>query len=202
VLGAAVLVAALAAGILLRDSARSPPTPTPTPAQAAKPQRPARSVSSNAPAPAPSPALRPHAHALVRTSTFTLMPPRGWVRDAREKDHGSYVESRWHPAGTPAAFLLIDHTAGFRGTAVEGARSVRRMTRENADYRELGFARAALSGTDAWRWEFALGDVRKVDWFLTDCGTGYALLGAAPADRWDEFKQSFIDAARSLKPQC
>jgi hypothetical protein len=138
----------------------------------------------------------------VETSAFTLTPPAGWIRDASEVDHDAYVESRWHLTGAPEVYLLIDHTVGFDGTPEDGARSVRKMTSRNDDYAEFAFEPATVAGLSAWRWEFALGDTHKVDWFLTGCGTGYALLGAAPEDRWSEFETVFNDVAESLVLPC
>jgi hypothetical protein len=210
-----VLVVALVAGLLLaqrgaddpstvaapthaRAAAPAVATPTvPTETAPAEPSADADADASRA-ADADAGALAP----AITTSTYTLSPPAGWVRDAREKDHGGYVESRWHLPGSPGVFVLVDHTVGFDGTAVEGARSVRALTRRSPGYREFAFAPTVLAGATAWRWAFALGGVRKVDWFLTGCGTGYALLGAAPADRWSTYFHLFADVARSLEPTC
>jgi hypothetical protein len=140
---------------------------------------------------------------LVETPAYRVTVPVGWVRDANEKDHdGVYAESRWHEPGSPDVYLLVDHSAGFDGTAASGARGVRDQLRRSSQYGELSFGAVSLGGRDAWRWEFTLGDARKVDYFTTGCDTGFALLGAAPRDRYEDYVEDFRTAARSLEPTC
>lgn len=134
--------------------------------------------------------------------SYTLGIPRGWVRDSSEVDHGSYVESRWHLPGTPSVVLLIDHTAGYSGTAEGGAASVRSQFTKTSDYHEIDWSPTTLPAGDGWQWEFRLGDERKVDTFVVACGTGYAVLGAAPTGSFQDYRPVFARATTSLRPNC
>jgi hypothetical protein len=130
---------------------------------------------------------------------YVVTPPAGWRRDGDSKDKGTFTESRWHLAGSPQTFVLVDHSSGFTGSAYEGGSTVRTMVRRAAGYRE--YAWAAIDDT-AWNWEFAADGQRKVDRFLTACGDGYAVLGAAPEEDFEDQRPTFEAFAGSLVPPC
>lgn len=133
---------------------------------------------------------------------FTIEPPEGWERDAYEEEHDGYVESHWRAPGEKRVSFLVDHTRGFSGTAKSGAVAVRRGFLAFDDYDEYAFEATDVAGDPGWRWEFEHDGLHKLDIFRTACGTGYAILGTAPSDRWYEFADQFEQAAMSLSPEC
>lgn len=133
---------------------------------------------------------------------YGISPPAGWQLVEREADHGSYVESKWQLPGDPSVSFLIDHTAGYRGTARSGAASVRAMTLDGEGYREVSWGPVSLPSSEGWAWEYDLAGARKIDIFSTGCRTGYATLGAAPPESFSTYRHVFVGAARSLRPEC
>lgn len=133
---------------------------------------------------------------------YTITLPTGWVVQTRAEDRGSYIESVWRSPTNRDTTLLVDHTPGYDGSPESGARTVRAMTSRSEDYREVAFGPTRLDGRSAWRWEFEVGGVRKVDYFLVACGTGYAILGAAPPSAFSSHSEEFRRAAASLRPEC
>jgi hypothetical protein len=133
---------------------------------------------------------------------YAIRLPRSWSVRSRGEDKGSYVESIWTSPASADVTLLVDHTPGYTDSPEDGARTVRSMTSRSAGYREIGFGPTQLAGRAAWRWEFTLDGKRKVDWFVTACGTGYAVLGTAPSGTFGVHADTFAAAAASLEPSC
>jgi hypothetical protein len=96
----------------------------------------------------------------------------------------------------------VDYTPGADVSAGEGARSVRKLFLKLSGYEELDFGRIHLNRRSAYRWRFDFKGESKVDYFLSECGTGYAFLGATPTGRFDEFRPTFTAIAESLEPTC
>lgn len=136
------------------------------------------------------------------TDTYTLTLPDGWVRDKNEVDHDAFIESRWHLKGSPEVYALVDYTPGTDITPAQGARGVRKYYVDLDGYEELVFERVDLAGRSAFQWQFAYKGNTKVDYFLSECNTGYAFLGAAPSGRFDEHEATFTAIAESLEPTC
>jgi len=133
---------------------------------------------------------------------YTLALPRSWRSAEKDVAHEGYVESRWHPASNPDVTILVDHTRGYEGSPYDGAKGVQRQVRDAPSYRPIGWRRVTLGGREAWRWEFMLGGLHKVDYFLSGCGTGYALLGSASPARYARWEPTFERVARTLAPSC
>jgi hypothetical protein len=142
-----------------------------------------------------APALTPYAG-----EGFALSYPAGWATDAREKSHGSYLESHWHLPGRPDVSVLIDHTPGFTDTAKAGADVVRAGTATETGYKELSYDTAALTPGPAQVWEFILSGKERVDTFYALCGTGYAVLGSAPVAEFSQYQATFAAVTASLIP--
>jgi hypothetical protein len=134
------------------------------------------------------------------TGHYRIDVPVTWQQVSDEEDHsGVYRESRWNsPSGD--GYLLIDYTDGFDGTPKSGADSLHDAMRGTSGYTEWAYE-SWLSGR-FWRWEFTKDGTRKIDLFAQNCGTGYALLGAASPGRFTRLRASFEAAARSLQLTC
>lgn len=131
---------------------------------------------------------------------FAIGYPSGWSLDRREIDEGGYVESRWHLPGEPAVVLLIDHTVGTHGTAAQAGQGVRSGVSHENGYRELAWGSQALPAGPAQIWQFVVGGQEEIDTFLVVCGTGYGVLGKAPAAEFSQYQTLFAEATRSLTP--
>ena len=130
---------------------------------------------------------------------YTVEPPPGWIRNGDSKDKGGFTESRWHLAGSPSVYVLVDHTAGYGGTALDGARSVRNAILERPRYTEYVWDRV---DDHTWLWEFGLDGARKIDRFITACGDGFAALGAAPAAEFEDYRATIEAFTASLTAPC
>jgi hypothetical protein len=133
---------------------------------------------------------------------YQVTLPSDWKPEDVEADHGSYVESTWHPPGTHQVTILVDDTRPYSGTAEDGARNVRQHFDNVTAYQEISFGPASVGPQDGWRWEFWLRNLHKVDWFIASCQTGVALLGEAPTSTYDNYASTFEEAAASLRPTC
>lgn len=125
---------------------------------------------------------------------FSASPPDGWVQDSDAKDKGGFSETRWHLPGSPEVYGLVDHTAGYTGSAETGARGVRDAVAKSDGYSEIDFS---AGDDDSWRWEFTLDGTRKLDVFHSCGAGGYAILAAAPEADWDTYADEltlFVDS--------
>lgn len=131
------------------------------------------------------------------SGNYSVAVPDGWIQNADEKFHpgnGAFTESKWHSAGDPEIFGLVDYTPGFSGTALEGALPIRAAHAKASDYEELDFS----ADGDARRYEFISGGVHKLDVFHKCGSTGVAMLVAAPADRWSDAESTLTDFVASF----
>jgi hypothetical protein len=52
-------------------------------------------------------------------------------------------------------------------------------------------------------WQFIWdGEEEEIDTFFVACGTGYGILGKAPAGEFSEYQALFADATSSFEPTC
>ena len=130
---------------------------------------------------------------------YVVAPPEGWIRDSDSKDKGTFTESRWHLAGQPETYVLVNRTAGYDGEAGDGAQLVRASAQHADDYEELGWRELEPSG---WYWEFNINGQHKIDVFSKACGDGYAALGAAPIAEFDTHRDTIVAFIESLAPPC
>jgi hypothetical protein len=185
----------------VESSPAPPPSASPPPAPAPPPAAP---PSSSPPPPSSAPP-EPEDGTAYQTSAYALTVPDGWIRNRDEQQNDGYVESLWHLAGQPDVTFKVDYTPGFEGTPAEAARSVRNLFPGRvSSYEELNWSSTVISGHNAWRWRFQVGDldVEKIDWFFSECSTGIAMLGAAPPDTFEDHLPTFQAAAESLTFPC
>lgn len=133
---------------------------------------------------------------------FSVDVPASWAIVARDVDHGAYIETEWRSPVSGTVFAKVDYTPGFSGTPRSGAGSVRGLYTGLGAYHEFGYAAYDAGGKDGWRWSFQYKGARKVDYFFTSCGTGFAFLGAAPPNRFKRLEPVYEHMVRSLKLAC
>lgn len=151
---------------------------------------------------------------LVLGTHYAFRIPAGWVTESSGVYHratrpgdNSYTESRWHASGDEEVSIHIDYTTGFGGEAGVAARGVRDGYHKGPNYRERSFGPVTLDdGREVWRWGYVDGpapdSVERVDYFMTGCNNGYAMVGAAPTARYADVSPVFTQAVASLKPRC
>lgn len=161
----------------------------------------ATEVSSGQVAGATATSRRP-ARRTFQRAAFTIKLPRAWKVSARDDREPGYVSNRWRSPNSGKTTLRVDYTRNVRVTASVSAKRLRRQVSRARSYHEYSFRRVKLGDRRAWRWEFRLRGLRKVDYFVNACGTGYALLGATTPKRWKQYKKTFTRAAQSWEPTC
>jgi hypothetical protein len=152
---------------------------------------------------------------LVTGTHYAVRIPADWVTEssgvfhpATQPSENSYTESRWHAPEDPGTYIHIDYTVGLADDTETAARGVRAAYHKGQRFQERSFSRVTFpNGGDAWRWRYT--DVlasgaqgEKVDYFMSGCDTGYALLGVTEPDRWEDEVTTFSAAAASLEPRC
>jgi hypothetical protein len=193
-----------------RDAAQGPKTvtvftPSP-PTNTTEPAPPPETTTTPAPAPGEG--------RLIMGAHYSSRIPAGWVTEAsgvynaatRPGDN-SYTRSKWHAPGDSDVTIAIDYTTGFQGEVAEAAGGVRDGYNKGPDFRERSFGPVTLAdGREVWRWHYIDGRapdrLERIDYFMSGCDTGYALVGGAPARRFAEVASLFEEAVTSLRPRC
>jgi hypothetical protein len=139
------------------------------------------------------------ARAFTSADGYVVVPPQGWIRDSDSNSKGTFTESRWHLAGAPGVYVLVNRTAGYEGSAQDGASGVRGAAQQADDYEEIGWRELAPSG---WYWEFNFSGSHKIDVFTKACGDGYAALGAAPTGQFETHRDMIVAFIESLAAPC
>jgi hypothetical protein len=132
-----------------------------------------------------------------RAKLFTISVPAGWTR----KDStlaGGIQRSEWTDPSQPGVSVLVDAVRGADSTAKARATRNRDRGAEKPGYRQHDFSSIDLGGRRGWVWEYVVGDQRVIDYFLNDCGDGYAIQGTASTLRFSGVARAFHDAAASL----
>jgi len=137
--------------------------------------------------------LRPY-----QASAYSGRVP-GWQLVRNETQRQEVTESKWQgPAG---ASVLID-TVPEETQPADKATQIRDVVQQGASYRELSFGSVQLADRNAWRWVFESEGKRRVDYFLQECGTGFAVLGVAPPGGFPAYARLFRWVAESVRPTC
>jgi Prokaryotic RING finger family 1 len=133
---------------------------------------------------------------------FAVGYPQGWNTVEDQVREQGYAESKWISPTDPSVHLLIDDTPGYSGTAEGGADSVRRQVEQDSSYRQLSWAPQNYPAGRGWGWQFTDRGDERVDTFFVACGTGYAVLGSAPANEFSQYEQLFSQVTSSFAPSC
>jgi hypothetical protein len=143
-----------------------------------------------------SPPAQTSALVLRGTSLFTIRVPSDW--DRREEDRGTLHRTVFTAPADADTYVLVDAVAGASSTPGGRAGAVRAKLGA-AGVEMSGPTPVTLAGRDAvllkMKRERALND----DYFLNDCGDGFAVLGAAPPGRMAKLRPIFRRVAASLK---
>jgi hypothetical protein len=129
---------------------------------------------------------------------FTITVPGGWTR----KDStlaGGLRRSEWRDPSNPGISVLVDAVPGASSTPKGRAARNRDRGATKAGYREDDFSSISLGGRPGFVWEYEVGNRRIVDYFLNDCGVGYAIQGTASTMLFSGAARAFHEAAASLR---
>jgi serine/threonine protein kinase len=132
-------------------------------------------------------------------SAFSISAPEGWGRTdvALTK---SIERTEWTSDTDAGVSVLVDALPGSATPTEQRARNTRANTSQRSGYEELAFKATTLAGNDAWEWRYTLpGRGEVVDWFLNQCGDGFAVQGKAPSSRFDALEPTFRQVAESLR---
>lgn len=202
----AVVAIAVAVGVLLGHRQAAGTTATRVNASQSRAETPSDpSVSTGQTSGAQSSAS-PGRSSASRTSYsgqgFTLGYPQGWNMVEDQAPEQGYVESKWVSPTDPNVDLLIDDTPGYDGTPEEGAESVRTQVEQDSSYNRLSWGSQSYPAGEGWDWQFTDRGDERVDTFFAACGTGYAILGSAPAGEFGQYQQLFSQVTDSFNPSC
>jgi hypothetical protein len=107
------------------------------------------------------------------------------------------------PAQPTDVAVFIDHTVGVGNiTPTEGADPQRDAILNSANYDELQWSLGDFPAGQARVWQFIYVGAEEIDTFFVACGTGYGILGKAPATEFYDFKGLFAEVTKSFEPSC
>jgi hypothetical protein len=111
----------------------------------------------------------------------------------------TFTESKWqNPAD--GSTLLVDYQSASGASPQAQAAPVRRAVAKQPGYSEVGWGPGDLDGKKSWKWTFSLPSQGvSVDYFFSECGKDYAVLGTAPPDRFSALTGRFKAFAASVK---
>jgi hypothetical protein len=110
----------------------------------------------------------------------------------------TFTESKWQNA-TDGSTLLVDYQPASGASPKGQGAPVRRAVAKQPGYSESGWGPGDLPGKDSWKWTFSLpSQGESVDYFFSECGKDYAVLGTAPPDRFNALAGRFQAFAASV----
>jgi hypothetical protein len=147
--------------------------------------------------PPPTTAAQPGTLRPEQLPLFRIKAPAGWTRHD-ETLAGGLARAEWTDPHSPRTSVLVDAIANASSTVEERARRNRERGAAKPGYREHTFEPTPLAGRDAWLWDYELSGRRVADYFLNDCGDGYAIQGTAPVTDFPQVERTFRQVAESL----
>lgn len=132
-----------------------------------------------------------------RKRSYSIRPPSGFQIAQRGR------RTVWQGPGT-AQFLVEVGDAEGASPREDWENLERGLRRKyGSRYKSHGIRETTINGRQAAIWEFELrtpkGRVRKMDVAVHDGKNGYAVLGSAPADDFENYRPVFERAVRSLQ---
>jgi serine/threonine-protein kinase len=139
----------------------------------------------------------------VETTLYSAEVPVGWSTEMIDERNSARFTSEWSDSADPGTSVLIDaQSPGPSVGALDSAREVRAETSQSTGYSEIAFREIRIAGRPTAEWIFDLPEGRKVDYFFAECNVGVAVLGTAPATRFDQMRPTFRKVAASVVPRC
>ena len=132
------------------------------------------------------------------SAAFTAEYPAGWRVVQEDEPQTTFNRTRFESG---EQFVVIDRSPG-KGSVdpADAAREVRDATSGTAGYEEISFEPTTIAGRDAYEWAFMLDGDRRVDYFLSLGGDGYAVYGGEGED-FDSVLEATRGVAESIEPR-
>ncbi len=159
------------------------------------------SQASVATAPSSSPPPAAASASPYNEGDFAAAPPPGWTRVENGRPRSTYVESKWHSPGNPSDFVLIDMSLGALPPA-QAAAPVRAALQKQAGYHELSFGPGDLTQASSTKWIFQQSSSERVDYFFSQCGHDFAVLGSTTPSAFGQMLPTFTQFADSVRATC
>jgi hypothetical protein len=134
---------------------------------------------------------------------FTASPPSGWliVEDAQQMP--GYVESKWHSPGNPNDLVKVDISPATGLPPAQAAAQVHADLLREQGYHQVTFGPGSLTQhAPSVEWIFTLPGSERVDWFFSQCGHDFAVLGSTAPGSFNQLLSSFTSFAESVQATC
>ncbi len=137
-----------------------------------------------------------------KEGNFVASPPAGWtnVEDGQRKS--TYVESKWHSPSDPNEFLLVDMSPASGLPPQRAAAPVRAALQKQAGYHEASFGPGDLTEASSIEWVFEISGSERMDYFFSQCGHDFAVLGSTAPARFNQMAPTFTQFADSVNGTC
>ena len=140
---------------------------------------------------------------VVHTRLYSAEVPAGWIPESIDEEISGRYESQWrNPSDENTSVLIDSQVNASSGSPLEDAAAVRAQTSQTPGYREISFGPTYLGGSPAARWVFELPGDRRVDYFVTKCNVGFAILGSSSPSVFGAWAPLFHQVATSVTPAC
>lgn len=158
----------------------------------------AEAAASTAGASSTNQALQPFVARL-----YSAQVPAGWTPETVDEEISGRYESQWrNPSDENTSVLIDSQVNASSGSPLEDAAAVRAQTSQTPGYREISFGPTYLGGSPAARWVFEVPGDRRVDYFVTKCNVGFAILGSSSPGVFGAWAPLFHRVATSITPVC
>jgi hypothetical protein len=147
----------------------------------------------------PAPPLRLESYS---GTDFDVDVPAGWTLVKESNEEGGFTRTQWRDPADGRRTLLIDVSLGETGSAADKARSIRASSSATPGYSESFFGPTQMNGRQGFKWIFNLPASRRVDYIVTECGSGFAILGIAPVADFPAVQATYSQVAQTFEPQC
>jgi hypothetical protein len=134
---------------------------------------------------------------------FTASPPAGWVIVEDGQQMQGYVESKWHNPGNPSELVKVDRSPTSGLPSAQAAAQVQADLLREPGYQEISFGPGSLTqNTPSTEWTFNLPGSERVDWFFSECGHDFAVLGSTAPEAFGQMLPTFTSFAESVQATC
>jgi hypothetical protein len=125
--------------------------------------------------------------------------PAGFSTVENDLPKGAFTETKWQNAADGST-LLVDYSPASGASPQGQGAPVRRAVQKQPGYSQVNWGPGDLPGRQSWKWTFSLpSQGQSVDYFFSECGTDYAVLGTASPSQFSALAGRFRDFAASVK---
>ena len=154
--------------------------------------------------PTPSPTASSTAtSAPYNEGAYLASPPTGWPIVENAKQMPGYVESKWHSPSDSHELVKVDVSPASGLSPAASAAPIHADLLREPGYKEVKFAPDSLRQVpSSLEWVFEVPGSERIDWFFSDCGHDFAVLGAAGPREFASLLPTFRSFAESVRGAC